>query len=112
MLFYPFDRNQQAYFFPLDGTDQPATEFNFNANPNLDQEEYMTSVLLAQNAMEEGELDKVVLARNKLVQGLFDPLEIFHSAVDQYGDSFCYLVDLGEESWVGASPEFAASLRE
>lgn len=105
LVFFPFDRKSTAYFFSLDEANSVATEFQIASNDLLSKEEYETSVMLAQLAMKEGDLNKVVLARNEIIEGPYNAEKSFENAIEKYSDSYCYYVNLGYECWVGASPE-------
>lgn len=105
LVFYPFDRSKQAFFFGTEPVDQKVTKFDFSPNDALTQTEYETSVYMACAAMNQGEMDKVVLARNELIEGEFSPQTAFQNAVKKYPESYGYYVNIGPEKWVGASPE-------
>ncbi|MBR9861276.1 chorismate-binding protein [bacterium] len=105
LVFYPFDRTKPAYFFANDGSKETAREFDLSANEELTQAEYETSVFLAQEEMSHGQLSKVVLARNKILPRDKMPEQVFKNAVEEFPEAYCYYVDLGMETWVGASPE-------
>ncbi len=105
VVFYPFDRNQKAYFFAKDAREQELGELELFENPQSSQGEFETSVLLAQDAMSRGEFDKVVLARNECIHKSVDSNDVFDQAVRLYPESFVYHLNLGWEQWVGASPE-------
>ena len=105
LIFFPFDRNSNAYFFPLDYLGETSQEIQIASNEALSRAEYETSVMLAQLAMKEEDLAKVVLARNELIKGDFSAEDSFDRAVEYHSDSYCYFIDLGYEQWVGASPE-------
>ena len=105
LLFYPFDRSKQAYFFSNEPNENAITEFDLSPNEPLTQLEYETSVYLARADMETWDLEKVVLARNEIIQGQFDPEESFQKAVKKYPNYYGYYVNIGPEVWVGASPE-------
>ena len=105
IIFYPFNRQQKAYFFPSAGTNEQVGELEIVSNPAVEQEEFETSVFIAQEAMKQGDFNKVVLARNELIKKKLDPLDVFSKAKALYPDAFVYLVDLGWEQWLGASPE-------
>lgn len=105
LVFFPFDRNARAYFFPTDKKAEGIQEFHYSNNEPLTKEEYTTSVMLAKDHMAHSEMEKVVLARNEFMQGSFSPLGSFEEAVHMHSDSYCFMVDLGIEQWVGASPE-------
>ncbi|MGB0850867.1 MAG: chorismate-binding protein [Bacteroidia bacterium] len=112
LLFYPFDRNKQAYFFGTQPVENEIKEFDLSPNEPLVQSEFETSVYMACAEMQEGAMDKVVLARNEILQGDFNPQEAFQKAVKRYPDSFGYYVDIGPEKWVGASPELLIHYEE
>ncbi len=112
LLFYPFDRTKPAYFFNKKAVDTPVLEFEFSPNTQLSKEEYLTSVFMAQQAMGEGEFSKVVLARNEIITGDFNAEETFQNAVTRYPKSYGYYINLGEQKWVGASPELLLHFEE
>ena len=112
LIFYPFDRNKQAYFFGKSKVENQVKEFDLSLNDPLTQSEYETSVYMAQAEMQDGELDKVVLARNEIMEGSYDPTESFQKAVTQYPDCYGYYVNIGPEQWVGASPELLIHYEE
>lgn len=105
LVFFPFDRNRQAYFYSKSEINDASLQNEFSPNDSLSKEEYETSVFLAQQAIKQGEFNKVVLARNELLQGDFDALDSFENAVKKYPKSYGYYLNLGEQQWVGASPE-------
>jgi isochorismate synthase len=105
LLFYPFDRSKQAFFFSNEPNETDITEFDLSPNESLTQLEYETSVYMACADMQSSDLQKVVLARNHIIQGSYDPEESFQKAVKKYPNSYGYYVDIGPEVWVGASPE-------
>lgn len=105
LVFFPFDRSRQAFFFSKAKVEDKAIEFEFSPNDQMSKEEYLTSVLLAQQSISEGEFSKVVLARNEIIKGKYDAEEAFRNAVSQYPDSHGFYIDLGIQRWVGASPE-------
>lgn len=105
LLFYPFDRNKQAFFFGNTAAKEEIKEYEITPNEALSREEYETSVYLAQSEMAEGGLDKVVLARNEILIGNFNAESAFQNAVKKYPSSYGYYVNIGPEKWVGASPE-------
>jgi isochorismate synthase len=105
LLFYPFDRSKQAYFFGENKPENPIKEFDLAPNDVLTQSEYETSVFMAKAEMADEELEKVVLARNLILEGDYDPMESFKKAVEYYPNCFGYYIDIGPEVWVGASPE-------
>jgi len=105
LVFYPFDRSKQAFFFGDTPVENPVKEFDLSPNDPLSQIEYETSVYMACDAMQEGVLQKVVLARNELLQGDYSAENAFQNAVKKYPDSYGYYVNVGPEKWVGASPE-------
>lgn len=105
VVFFPFDRNSSAYFFSNDVVKSEEQEIQLRRNEVLTKEEYETSVYMAQQMMQTGEMDKVVLARNAFIRGNFDPESAFEEAMHLYSDSYCYFINLGYEQWVGASPE-------
>lgn len=112
LIFYPFDRNSPAYFFPLDEPQNPVKEFYQHSNDALSKEEYTTSVMMAKLEMAEEGLNKVVLARNELLNKVYDAETSFNKAKELYSDSYCYKIDLGYEQWVGASPELLLHFEE
>jgi len=105
LIFYPFDRKKQAFFFGTEPVENAVSEFDICPNDLLIKEEYTTSVFLAKEEMKETSLKKVVLARNELLEGSFDAKEAFQKAVKKYPNSYGYYIDLGPVQWVGASPE-------
>lgn len=105
LLFYPFDRSKQAFFFGKEPVDTAINEFDLSPNDQLTQTEYETSVYMACAEMEEGDLDKVVLARNEILTGDYNAKASFQNAVKKYPNSFGYYINIGPEEWVGASPE-------
>lgn len=112
LIFYPFDRSKQAYFFGRTKVENQIKEFDLSPNNRLSQDEYETSVYMAQAEMQDGELDKVVLARNEILEGSYDPTESFKKAVKQYPDCYGYYINIGPEEWVGASPELLIHYEE
>ena len=105
LLFYPFDRSKQAFFYGKKTVETSIKEFDLNPNEQLTQNEYETSVYMACAEMQEGDMDKVVLARNEILTGNYDAKVSFQNAVKKYPNSFGYYVNIGPEEWVGASPE-------
>jgi isochorismate synthase len=105
LVFYPFNRNNKAYFFSNKASETKALEFDFTPNAVLQKEEYQTSVFLAKEEIKEGNLDKVVLARNKILKGKYSALATFENALAKYPKSHVYYINLNGEIWVGASPE-------
>jgi isochorismate synthase len=105
LLFYPFDRSKQAFFFSNTASDTAIKEFDLSPNEMLTQSEYETSVYMARADMSEGEMTKVVLARNEIIKGAFSPEDSFQKAVKKYPDSYGFYINIGPEQWVGASPE-------
>ena len=105
LVFFPFDRTRQAYFFSNKPTKNPAKEFEFSPNESITKSEYTTSIFLAKQSIIEGELNKVVLARNRIISGGYDALNTFQKAIEKHPDSYGYYINLGGEEWVGASPE-------
>jgi isochorismate synthase len=105
LLFYPFDRTKQAFFFNKKKIENPVLEFEFSPNIQMTKEEYLTSVFMAQQSMREGEFSKVVLARNEIISGDFNAEDAFQNAVLKYPKSHGFYINLGEQKWVGASPE-------
>ena len=88
LLFYPFDRNKQAFFFGKEPVENAVNEFDLSPNDPLTKEEYETSVYMACAEMAEGALDKVVLARNEILTGNYNAKSSFQNAVKKYPDSF------------------------
>lgn len=105
LVFVPFNRNRTAYFFSKDKPNDSELTFELMKNNTLDKDEYITSVFMAQQEMKAGNFSKVVLARNEILTGNFNALDAFENGVKKYQDSFGYFIDLGEQQWVGASPE-------
>jgi isochorismate synthase len=105
LLFYPFDRSKPAYFFSANGSSEFKGTHEPGRNLEMDRPEYETSVMLALKSMEEGSLAKVVLARNKIIERKQKAEDIFKEAINKYPEAFNYYVDLGIETWIGASPE-------
>lgn len=105
LVFFPFDRNARAYFFPTDKKVDGVKEFHYSNNETLSKQEYTTSVMMAKDHIHHSEMEKVVLARNEILSGTYSPEESFEEAVHIHSDSYCFMVDLGLEQWVGASPE-------
>ena len=105
LIFFPFDRNKAAYFLSSDEGDKKDIQVEGSRNGEISKEEFTTTVMLAQHEMRSGSLEKVVLARSKHIKQEVEPLEIFERAVELHPNSYVYLVDLGWEQWVGASPE-------
>ncbi|PCJ66716.1 MAG: hypothetical protein COA58_04455 [Bacteroidetes bacterium] len=105
LLFYPFDRSKQAFFFGKEPVDTEIKEHDLSHNESLTQTEYETSVYIACAEIQEGNLDKVVLARNEILEGNYDAQTSFQNAVKKYPDSYGYYINIGPEQWVGASPE-------
>lgn len=105
MLFIPFNPDQHGYFFSKEEVLNEAGMMIQTPNESLTKEEYLTSVLIAQNEMKEGAMKKVVLARNEIIESDLTPEQAFEIATEIYSGSFGYLIDLGMEQWVGASPE-------
>ncbi|MDB4107828.1 chorismate-binding protein [Bacteroidia bacterium] len=112
LLFYPFDRSKQAYFFSDKKAENEIKEFDLSPNESLTQTEYETSVYMACAEMQEGTLDKVVLARNEILEGEYNAQNSFQNAVKNYPDSYGYYVNIGPEEWVGASPELLIHYEE
>jgi isochorismate synthase len=112
LVFYPFDRSKQAFFFAKDKKESRPLEFEFSPNDSLTKAEYETSVFLAQQSIADGDFTKVILARNHIMTGDYSPENAFQKAVTIYPDSFGYYVNLGEQQWVGASPELLLHFRE
>ncbi len=105
LVYFPFDRTKQAYFFSKETGENPVQQFEFSPNIEMTKEEYETSVFLAQQSMATGELSKVVLARNEIINGKYDALQSFQNAVVKHPESYGYYINLGGQEWVGASPE-------
>ena len=105
LLFYPFDRSKQAFFFGKEPVETEIKEYDLSPNESLTQTEYETSVYMACAEMQEGNLEKVVLARNEILTGSYDAKNAFQNAVKKYPDSYGYYINIGPEEWVGASPE-------
>lgn len=105
LVFYPFDRSKQAFFFGKEVVENPVKEFDLSPNDLLSQIEYETSVYMACDAMQQGEMKKVVLARNEILEGNYSSQQAFQNAVKKYPESYGYYVNIGPEQWVGASPE-------
>ena len=105
LIFYPFDRSKQAFFYGKEPVETEIKEFDLSPNDSLTQTEYETSVYMACAEMQEGKLNKVVLARNEILEGNYNPQEAFQKAVKKYPDSYGYYINIGPEQWVGASPE-------
>ena len=105
LLFYPFDRSKQAFFFGKEPVETEIKEYDLSPNESLTQTEYETSVYMACAEMQEGNLEKVVLARNEILTGSYDAKNVFQNAVKKYPDSYGYYINIGPEEWVGASPE-------
>lgn len=105
LLFYPFDRSKQAFFFGKEPVETEIKEYDLSPNESLTQTEYETSVYMACAEMQEGDLKKVVLARNEILTGTYDAKNAFQNAVKKYPDSYGYYINIGPEEWVGASPE-------
>ena len=105
LIFYPFDRSKQAFFYGKEPVETEIKEFDLSPNDVLTQTEYETSVYMACAEMQEGKLDKVVLARNEIIEGDYNAQESFQNAVKKYPDSYGYYINIGPEQWVGASPE-------
>ena len=105
LVFYPFDRTKQAYFYGNTVNQKPVNEYDLMVNEALTKEEYETSVFMAKQAISSGQIKKVVLARNEIISGEHDPFDVFKNAVKKYTSSYGYYVNIGPEQWVGASPE-------
>ncbi len=112
LVFYPFDRTKPAYFYSKTKVDNPAKEFEFSPNIQMSKMEYQTSVFLAQQSMSEGDFTKVVLARNEILEGEYSAEQTFQNAVKKHPESYGYFVNLGEQKWVGASPELLLHFEE
>ncbi|NNJ54624.1 MAG: chorismate-binding protein [Bacteroidia bacterium] len=105
LVYFPFDRTKQAYFYNKTKGDNSAKQFEFSPNIPMTKEEYETSVFLAQQGMANEEFSKVVLARNEILNGTYDALKTFQNAVKKHPESYGYYINLGGQEWVGASPE-------
>ena len=112
LVFYPFDRTKQAFFFGKEKGEGRALEFEFSPNIQMSKMEYETSVFMAQQSIAANDFSKVVLARNEILTGNYSAQEAFQKAVTTYPDSFGYYVNLGEQQWVGASPELLLHFSE
>ena len=112
LVFYPFDRTKQAFFFGKEKRESRTLEFEFSPNIPLTKLEYQTSVFMAQQSIASGDFTKVVLARNEILTGDYSPENAFQKAVKTYPDSFGYFVNLGEQQWVGASPELLLHFKD
>jgi isochorismate synthase len=112
LVFFPFNRNRTAYFFSKNTPNDAELTFEFMKNESITKEEYTTSVFMAQQEMKAGNFSKVVLARNEILTGDFNALDAFENGVKKYPESFGYFVDLGEQQWVGASPELLLHFEE
>jgi len=112
LVFYPFDRSKQAYFFGNKENKKPINEYDLMINDSLSKEEYETSVFMAKQAISTGQMKKVVLARNEIISGDYDPLSVFKNSVIKYSSSYGYYVNIGPEQWVGASPELLIHYEE
>ena len=109
LIFYPFDRNRKAYFLAKAGGSENVKEVEMLNNPEVGRLEFETGVILAKADMESGSMSKVVLARNQKESRRINAAKSFAKACEIYHSSFCSLVDLGYEKWVGASPELLLS---
>ncbi len=112
LMFYPFDRSKQAFFFGKNVVEKQVQEFDLSPNDSLSQIEYETSVYMACDAMSRGGIDKVVLARNEILEGNDSSQQAFQNAVKKYPESYGYYVNIGPEQWVGASPELLMHYEE
>ncbi|MBT6236621.1 chorismate-binding protein [Bacteroidia bacterium] len=112
LMFYPFDRSKQAFFFGKNVVEKQVQEFDLSPNDSLSQIEYETSVYMACDAMSRGGIDKVVLARNEILEGNYSSQQAFQNAVKKYPESYGYYVNIGPEQWVGASPELLMHYEE
>ena len=112
LMFYPFDRSKQAFFFGKNVVEKQVQEFDLSPNDSLSQIEYETSVYMACDAMSRGGIDKVVLARNEILEGNYNSQQAFQNAVKKYPESYGYYVNIGPEQWVGASPELLMHYEE
>ena len=112
LMFYPFDRSKQAFFFGKNVVEKQVKEFDLSPNDSLSQIEYETSVSMACDAMSRGGIDKVVLARNEILEGNYSSQQAFQNAVKKYPESYGYYVNIGPEQWVGASPELLMHYEE
>ena len=112
LMFYPFDRSKQAFFFGKNVVEKQVQEFDLSLNDSLSQIEYETSVYMACDAMSRGGIDKVVLARNEILEGNYSSQQAFQNAVKKYPESYGYYVNIGPEQWVGASPELLMHYEE
>ncbi|MFY0644267.1 MAG: chorismate-binding protein [Bacteroidia bacterium] len=112
LIFYPFDRNRKAYFLAKSGGNENVKEVEMLNNPAVERLEFETGVILAKADIESGSMSKVVLARNQKEVTRVNAAQSFAKACELYPSSFCYLVDLGYEKWVGASPELLLSYKE
>ncbi|MEN8696152.1 MAG: chorismate-binding protein [Bacteroidia bacterium] len=112
LMFYPFDRSKQAFFFGKNVVEKQVKEFDLSPNDSLSQIEYETSVYMACDAMSRGGIDKVVLARNEILEGNYSSQQAFQNAVKKYPESYGYYVNIGPEQWVGASPELLMHYEE
>lgn len=112
LMFYPFDRSKQAFFFGKNVVEKQVKKFDLSPNDSLSQIEYETSVYMACDAMSRGGIDKVVLARNEILEGNYSSQQAFQNAVKKYPESYGYYVNIGPEQWVGASPELLMHYEE
>jgi len=106
LVFFPFDRNQDAIFFSESAKNSSFQEKIFKYNENSSKEEYETSVFLAQDAIRNSDLKKIVLARNELLSNeSVLPSDVYNKAKQLHPDCYTFMIDVGDEVWIGASPE-------
>lgn len=106
LVFFPFDRNQDAIFFSETTINHSFQEKIFKYNENATKEEYETSVFLAQDAIRNSDLKKIVLARNELLpKTALSPIAIYTKAKELHPDCYTFMINVGDEIWIGASPE-------
>lgn len=106
LVFFPFDRNQDAIFYPEIKGKKKFEEKIFKRNDAVLSEEYQTTVFLAQDAMRNEDIKKIVVARNEItINKTQSPQNIYENAKNIYPESFVFMVNVGQEVWIGASPE-------
>lgn len=113
LVFFPFDRNQDAIFYPEVKGSKEFEEKIFKRNDVVLSEEYQTTVFLAQDAIRNEDIRKIVIARNDITKNnTLLPQNIYNKSKSIYPDSFVFMVNVGQEIWVGASPELLMEYKD
>ena len=94
-----------------DGAVPPQTSIEIDEYTSESQEAYEDAVRVAKDHVRDGDIYQGVLSRSRTITGTIDVCQLYAALRDVNPSPYMYLLEFGDRSVVGASPETLVSVR-